>query len=196
MPRLSSRDGLRGSPRASRRRSPGRRRCRERGDSLAFVIVWPLLVVAAVVLVAQALIVSNARAQAELAASAGLRAAWRHSAAVHPGDDQGSAMAEAALNAAAVAASSTSGWRWWQPDATTVHSDWCSDPGSQPASQHHGWVRVVVTGEVIAPLDALWPEHSSRVSAAATGPAVLFGRPDPSTVPNNPAAVPAELAAC
>lgn len=174
----------------------GRRCCGERGDSLAFVVVWPLLVVAAVVLVAQALIVSNARAQAESAASAGLRAAWRHSAVVHPGADQGSAMAEAALDAAAAVAGSSSGWRWWRPGAATVHSDWCSGPGSQPAAQRHGWVRVVVTGEVVAPLDALWPEHSSRVSAAAAGPAVLSGRPDPSTLPHNPATVPADLAAC
>lgn len=175
---------------------PVSERRRERGDSLAFVIVWPLLVVATVVLVAQALIVSTARAEAESAASAGLRAAWRHSAAVHPSTDDGAAMADAAKDAAAAVAGSVTGWRWWQPGTAAVHSDWCADPAAQPAAERHGWVRVIVTGEVIAPLNALWPDHSSTVFAVAAGPAVLTGRPDPSTLPHNPESVPVDLPAC
>ena len=50
------------------------------------------------VLTVNAFIVSNARSQAEIAASEGLRAVWRTTAAeaAHPDEDQGAQMARAA----------------------------------------------------------------------------------------------------
>ena len=170
-----------------------RRRCQgDRGEALAIVIVWPVLLVATVVLTAHAFIVANARAEAEVAVSEGLRTAWRQTAAAHPADDQGFAMARAARDAAALAAGQGAGWRWWQPDAAGVHSDWCAAPGAQPAPGQPGWIRVTVAGEVFGPLGALWPDRLDRVYAAAAGPAVLAGRPKA----DDPPTAPPDLSAC
>ena len=165
------------------------RRCRDdRGDALAVVVVWPVLLVATVVLCAHAFVVAGARSEAEVAASEGLRAAWQQSAIAHPTQDQGSAMARAAEDAAANVAGQGAGWRWWQPDSAAVRSDWCAPPGEQPAPDRAGWIRVLVTGEVVGPLAALWPDRLDRVYAAAEGPAVLTGGPGPAAPEPAPAA--------
>lgn len=160
----------------------------EAGDTLAFVVIWPTLLVAILVLLVHAFIVSNARAEAEVAASAGLRAAW-HSAADadflhYPGtsnDYDGAAphpdvvaMSNHARDAVARVASEERGWRWWTPGIAEVHSDWCAAPAGRPSDPADpGWVRVVVSGEVFGPVAALWPDRLARVHAVATGPAVL-----------------------
>ena len=126
-----------------------RQRRGDRGDTLAFLVLWPAMIMAVLLLLVHVFIVTNAQAEADAAASEGLRAAWRASANsdfladVGPDPDdpanevyveyQGAephdavlAMAEAAKNAAAQSASNTSGWRWWTPGVTRVESDWCS----------------------------------------------------------------------
>ena len=180
----------------------GRRGRDERGETLALLVLWPALLVAVLVLLVHAFIVTNAQAEAEVAASAGLRAAWRSAAnedflSVREdgtylnkpyGDDPDTSdvevypephpavleMAAAAQDAVARAAATKAGWRWWTPNAATVYSDWCSTPGGRPGQGDSGWVRVVVSGEVFGPLAALWPDRLDRVYAAATGPAVLL----------------------
>ncbi len=191
----------------------GRRRGRDEcGETLALLILWPMLLVSILLLLVHAFIVTNAQAEAEVAASAGLRAAWRTAAnedflsvrdnnGIYQPDAYGEItspgvwdvpahaaphpavldMASAAEDAAARAAGTRTGWRWWTPGATVVHSDWCSsDPGAdpnvvdRPGQGDSGWVRVVVSGEVFGPLAALWPDRLDRVHAAATGPAVLI----------------------
>ena len=171
----------------------------ERGETLALLVLWPMLLVAILLLLVHAFIVTNAQSEAEVAASAGLRAAWRsaanedflsvrdagtYTAAAYIDDPATTGvvehaethpavleMASAAQDAAARAAATKTGWRWWTPGATVVHSDWCAD---RPGQGESGWVRVVVSGEVFGPLAALWPNRLDRVYAAATGPAVLL----------------------
>ena len=166
----------------------------DRGDTLALLILWPALVVAILVLLVHAFIVTNAQAEAEVAASTGLKAAWRSAAnedfrssydtdaevyedseyrsqAPHPKTRD---MAAAAEDAAARAAATGSGWRWWTPGAVVVWSDWCDeDIAERPQFGDPGWVRVVVSGEVFGPLAALWPNRLDQVYAVATGPAVI-----------------------
>ena len=188
------------------------------------LIMWPALLVAVLVLLVHTFIVVNAQSEAEVAASAGLRAAWRSSANAdflsvidpvtgeytevqytdsslhtdpHPHVLE---MAEAAQDAAARAAATDGGWRWWTPGATEVHSDWCSpdvarndpDEVDRPGQGQPGWVRVTVSGEVFGPLAALWPNHLDQVYAAALGPAVLLS-PEGAVVDRQ---VPAELPLC
>ena len=177
----------------------------ERGEVLPFLILWPALIVLMLVLVAQAFIVTGARAHAEAAASAGLRAAWHAVGAsglayaadgtAHTGPEpppRTAEMAKATDDAVARTAAAGDGWRWWTPGAATVRSDWChSGPSAhlRPTPGEHGWLRVEVTGEVFGPFSALWPGRLDRVHAAAAGPAVLTQNPlsagtDPvSTVP-------------
>lgn len=196
------------SPRPRRREQPGAAagvetqappqrlhgRRDERGETLALLILWPMLLVAVLLLLVHAFIVANAQSEAEVAASSGLRAAWRSAAnedflsvrdaggtytaaeytlsTTHPAVLE---MASAAQDAAARAAATKTGWRWWTPGATVVHSDWCRPvPADRPGQGESGWVRVVVSGEVFGPLAALWPNRLDRVYAAATGPAVLL----------------------
>ena len=166
----------------------------DRGEALALLILWPALVVAILVLLVHAFIVTNAQAEAEVAASSGLKAAWRSAAnedfrssydtvageykdsaykleAPHPKTRD---MAAAAEDAAARAAATGSGWRWWTPGAVEVQSDWCHpDKDNRPQFGDPGWVRVVVSGEVFGPLAALWPNRLDQVYAVATGPAVI-----------------------
>ena len=169
----------------------------DRGEALALLILWPALVVAILVLLVHAFIVTNAQAEAEVAASSGLKAAWRSAAnedfrssyntvaevyedsaydsqAPHPKTRD---MAAAAEDAAARAAATGSGWRWWTPGAVKVQSDWCGgsveDNANRPQFGDPGWVRVVVSGEVFGPLAALWPNRLDQVYAVATGPAVI-----------------------
>ncbi len=179
------------------------------------VLLWPVLLTASLVLLVHALIVTNARAEAEYAASAGLRSAWRAAAdadfLADPADPtmlyQGTAphpevlaMAGAAKDAVAREAATSGGWRWWDPEVAQVHSDWCAEPAPQPVQPglwrpepgETGWVRVVVSGEVFGPLAALWPDRWDRVYAAAQGPAVL-ATPDPAARDNS---IPAQLAVC
>lgn len=183
----------------------------ESGEVLPFLILWPALVVLLLVLVAQAFIVTGARAQAEAAASAGLRAAW-HAVGVsglayaadgtaHTGLDPSprtAEMAAAANDAIARSAAVGDGWRWWTPGAATVRSDWCHSGTSahlRPAPGEHGWLRVEVTGEVFGPFSALWPGRLDRVYAAAAGPAVLTRQPSAGS--NQPVpTVPVELPEC
>lgn len=159
----------------------------ESGETLAFLVLWPTLIVAILLLLVHTFIVVNAQSEAEVAASAGLRAAWRAAAASdfrtevggpnpytddepHPSVAQ---MADSARNAAAEAAGAGEGWRWWTPDSTEVSSDWCSLPAGRPAEGQAGWVQVRVEGEVIGPMAALWPGRLDRVYAVAYGPADL-----------------------
>ena len=172
----------------------------ERGDTLALLVVWPALITAILLMLVHAFIVTNARAEAELAASQGLRSAWRAAAdsdfLTDPGTDlpytdhephpDVVAMTEAAKDAVAGAAATEAGWRWWSPGVAEVHSDWChlgavdpNDPNlaqqgdRRPVEGETGWVRVVVSGEVYGPLAALWPNRWDRLYAAAQGPALL-----------------------
>ena len=170
------------------------------GETLALLILWPALLVAVLVLLVHTFIVVNAQSEAEVAASAGLRAAWRSSANAdflsefdpvaddYTGDPyidpllhtdphpKVLEMARDAEDAAARAAATDGGWRWWTPGATEVRSDWCleGDPDMRPGQGQPGWVRVTVSGDVYGPLAALWPDRLDRVYAAATGPAVLL----------------------
>lgn len=157
------------------------------------MILWPPMVVLLLVLAAHAFLVTGARAQADTAASAGLRAAWEAvgDGGLAYGDDgspyvgaephpRTAAMSAAAHDAVARAASgSADGWRWWTPGAVTVASDWChsgTSAGLRPAPGEPGWVRVVVSGDVFGPFSALWPGRLDRIHAAAAGPAVLEAR--------------------
>lgn len=138
------------------------------------------MLMAVLLMLVHAFIVSNARAEAELAASQGLRAAWQVAAdggADFAGDqDAPSAMAGAASDAVARVAADGEGWRWWTPGGTEVYSDWCQPLGAvgRPDTGDTGWVRVVVSGEVFGPLAALWPNRWDRISTSAQGPAVLL----------------------
>ena len=190
------------------------------GDTLALLVIWPALLVAILVLLVHAFIVTTAQAEAEVAASAGLRAAWRTAAnedflanfdaaadrylpgeymsgALHPRVRE---MAAAAEDAAAQAAATEEGWRWWTAGGVEVHSDWCYSGAGfadveelRPSHGEPGWVRVVVSGEVFGPLAALWPGRLDRVHAAATGPAVITSVQQ---TEEERSPVPAELPAC
>lgn len=154
------------------------------------LILWPAMVVLLLILAAQAFLVAGARAQADAAASEGLRAVWETvgDAGLAYADDgsaytgaephpRAAAMSAAAHDAVARAASgSAGGWRWWTPGAVTVLSDWChsgADAGSRPGPGEQGWVRVTVSGDVFGSFSALWPGRLDQVHAAAAGPAVL-----------------------
>ena len=174
----------------------------DNGETLAFLVLWPAMFVAILLLLVHTLIVVNAQAEAEIAASAALKAAWRSAAGsdfrtvpVEPGEPavdtlyfdpdpamprptephpQVLDMANAAKDAAATIAGQQQGWRWWTPGATEVRSDWCgSSPGQWPGPRESGWVQITVEGEVFGPMAALWPGRLDRVYAVATGPAVL-----------------------
>ena len=170
----------------------------ERGETLALLVVWPALITAILLMLVHAFIVTNARAEAELAASQGLRSAWRAAAGsdfltepgtVNPYVDNAPhpevlEMVQAAKDAVARAAATEGGWRWWTPGAAQVHSDWChpyadeppddATPGDyRPLEDDTGWVRVTVSGEVFGPLAALWPDRWDRIYTSAQGPAVL-----------------------
>ena len=192
----------------------------ESGETLALLVVWPALLTAILLMLVHAFIVTNARAEAEVAASQGLRSAWRAAAEsdflTEPGSNppvdytsdephpQVLEMAEAAKDAVAGVAATEQGWRWWSPGAAELHSDWCHPytapdpnldlvPGQyRPLDEQTGWVRVVVSGEVFGPLAALWPNRWDTVYASAQGPAVLVA-PDPA---NRGIVVPAQLPAC
>ncbi|WP_419847689.1 hypothetical protein [Candidatus Poriferisocius sp.] len=164
---------------------PTRKRRDDRGETLAFLVMWPVLIVAILLLLVHTFIVVNAQAEAEVAASEGLRAAWRAAAATDMGTSEGTqAMANAAKDAAAEVAGQGDGWRWWTPGATEVKSDWCHPPGT-PAHPldptdpkgKAGWVQVKVQGEVFGPMAALWPGRLDQVYAVANGPAVLTNAP-------------------
>ena len=190
-----------------RRRSVTQGRRDESGETLALLVVWPALLTAILLMLVHAFIVTNARAEAELAASQGLRSAWRAAAesdfltdpvdptVTYVGVDphpEVLAMAEAAKDAVARTAATEGGWRWWSPGAAELHSDWCDAPAGRPADDQTGWVRVVVSGEVFGPLAALWPNRWDQVYASAQGPAILVA-PDRA---NRGFVVPAQLPAC
>ena len=200
-----------------RRRSVTQGRRDESGETLALLVVWPALLTAILLMLVHAFIVTNARAEAELAASQGLRSAWRAAAESDFLTDPGNppmpytgadphpevlAMAEAAKDAVARTAATEGGWRWWSPGAAELHSDWCHPytppdpnlvPGQhRPLDDETGWVRVVVSGEVFGPLAALWPNRWDQVYASAQGPAILVA-PDRA---NRGFVVPAQLPAC
>lgn len=156
------------------------------GETLAFLVLWPTMFVAILLLLVHTFIVVNAQAQAEIAASAALKAAWRSAdgsdfrtevggpnpytgTETHP---EVLKMAGAAQTAAAEIAGREQGWRWWTPGATEVSSNWCRDPGGRPQTGDAGWVQVKVQGEVFGPMAALWPGRLDRVYAVAIGPAV------------------------
>lgn len=224
-----------------RRSRSADRGCRgDSGESLALLVVWPALITAILLMLVHAFIVTNARAEAQVAASEGLRSAWRAIADLDFSQDPGAPgnpytlpaphpdlrdMVEAVEAAVAQSAATKEGWRWWTPGAPAVQSDWCHDytvpplsnatpaqtppqvgatppptgaPGSYRPSVgmfgpgESGWLRVVVSGEVIGPLAALWPNRLDKVYAVAQGPAVLIASDeiDPGLV------VPVELPTC
>lgn len=157
------------------RRVFGKRR-NESGETLAFLVIWPALIVAILLLLVHTFIVVNAQAEAEVAASAGLRAAWRAAASSDftANPDEVFEMGAAAKDAAAAVAGKEQGWRWWTPGSTEVKSDWCQPlTANRPGQRESGWVQVKVEGEVFGPMAALWPGRLDRVYAVATGPAVL-----------------------
>ena len=185
------------------------RGCRDDGgESLALLVVWPALITAILLMLVHAFIVTNARAEAELAASEGLRSAWRAAADADFLDDPASPgnpytgtdphpevfdMVDAVEDAVARAAATEQGWRWWTPGVAEVHSDWCAPFGpGRPTGDETGWVRVVVSGEVFGPLAALWPSRWDTIYAAAQGPAILV--PPGST--GSGTAFPTELPTC
>ena len=158
------------------------RRRDERGDSVAFVILWPAMIMAVVVLAVHAFVVVNAQAEASLAASAGLRAAWRAAAdsdlvAVTDNDlrlGEAARIGEGAANAVERVAGDEDGWRWWTGGVSATYSDWCSvSPRDLPAQGETGWVRVVVSGDVIGPMSWFLPGRLDKVYATAEGPALL-----------------------
>ena len=134
------------------------------GETLALLVLWPVLLVAILVLLVHAFIVANAQAEAEVAASAGLRAAWRSAAnedflsaldadgnyRIPAVDYEGEEphprvieMAEAAQDAVARAAATDGGWRWWTPGVAAVQSNWCRpyslpNPNIPPGQQRPG----------------------------------------------------------
>ena len=185
----------------------------DEGETLALLVLWPALLVAILLLLVHAFIVTNAQAEAEVAASAGLRAAWRTAGnsdfyglddpngvyAPYIGRDPHPdvvAMAAAAQDAVAQEAATEQGWRWWTPGAVEVRSDFCHtgspvDISHRPQQGDPGWVRVVVSGEVYGPLAALWPDRLDQVYAAASGPAVLGLGQQGRIVGHVPAALPA-----
>lgn len=168
---------------------PTRKQRDDRGETLAFLVMWPVLIVAILLLLVHTFIVVNAQAEAEVAASEGLRAAWRAAAATdlgEPGEAQ--VMANAAKDAAARVAGQGDGWRWWTPGSTEVRSDWCITRSNTSAAHPQGtlldpkhgkagWVQVKVQGEVFGPMAALWPGRLDQVYAVANGPAVLINAP-------------------
>ena len=171
----------------------------DRGDTLAFLVLWPTLIVAILLLLVHTFIVVNAQAEAEVAASAGLRAAWRSASSSDFRADPNSPgqpyegvgphpdvleMSSAVQDAVAEAAAQGDGWRWWTPGSAEVKSDWChvwdlprnstqNTDDTRPSRGQAGWVQVRVEGEVFGPMAALWPGRLSQVYAVATGPAVL-----------------------
>ena len=188
---------FRRKPESGPRRAPARN---ERGDTLPLLIIWPALLVSIMLLALHAFILSNAQAEAAVAASEGLRAAWRAAAesdlgaldlsasefdvANIPLDDSDllspevvsmSTAAKAAV--AASAAGDAQSWRWWSNGVAVVSSDWCGDKDARPRRGEGGWVRVTVSGEVLGPLAALWPERFDRVHAVAEGPARFVATP-------------------
>ena len=192
---------------AHRRRAVTNGRRDECGETLALLIVWPALLTAILLMLVHAFIVTNARAEAELAASQGLRSAWRAAAdsdfrtdpnsdppVPYVGDDphpDALAMAEAAKDAVARAASTEGGWRWWSPGVAEVYSDWCDVSADRPQGDATGWVRVVVSGEIFGPLAALWPNRWDQVYAMAQGPAILVAPQAGTRI-----VVPAQLPVC
>ena len=157
------------------------RREDQRGDTYAFVVLLPATIMLILVLALHAFIVVNARAEASVAASEGLRAVWRRAADSNLSlnaqltPDQlaagGAELAEAAEAAVSRVAGDESGWRWWTDSSAEVYSDWCG--GTRPEPGSIGWVRVVVSGDIIGPLSWFWPEQSDTVYATAEGPALL-----------------------
>ena len=132
-----------------RRRSVTQGRRDESGETLALLVVWPALLTAILLMLVHAFIVTNARAEAELAASQGLRSAWRAAAESDFLTDPGNppmpytgadphpevlAMAEAAKDAVARTAATEGGWRWWSPGAAELHSDWCHGYTAPPTA--------------------------------------------------------------
>ncbi|MXZ14039.1 MAG: hypothetical protein F4Y76_00805 [Acidimicrobiales bacterium] len=182
---------------------------------LPLLILWPGIVVLLLVLGAQAFLVTGARAQADAAASEGLRAVWAavgDAGLAHADDGSAyigaephprtAAMSATAQDAVALAASgSAGGWRWWTPGAVTVRSDWChsgTGAGLRPGPGESGWVRVTVSGDVFGPFSALWPGRLDRVHASAAGPAVLLlpAAAEPTGPGGDPGSVTAELPEC
>lgn len=177
--------------RERRHGTPARRGREQRGDTYAFVLLLPATIVLVLLLAVHAFIVVNARSEASVAASEGLRAIWRQTGSTPLAASARLTPDQLALNAAEMAGAAEDAvirvtgregaWRWWSPGATTVYSDRCG--GTRPDSGTAGWARVVVSGEAIGPLSWLWPDRSDAVYASAEGPAVLsthgerFGSP-------------------
>ncbi|MXV91262.1 MAG: hypothetical protein F4121_09210 [Acidimicrobiia bacterium] len=145
------------------------------------MVLLPATIMLVLVLALHAFIVVNARAEASLAASEGLRAVWRMAADSNLSvnaqltseqlENEGALLAEAAEAAVSRVSGDESGWRWWTDGGAEVYSDWCG--GTRPDPGSIGWARVVVSGDIIGPLSWFWPERSHTAYATAEGP-VLF----------------------
>ncbi|MDE0222143.1 MAG: hypothetical protein OXJ90_22950 [Spirochaetaceae bacterium] len=117
-------------------------------------------------LIMHAFIASVARAEAELAVSEGLRAAWRSTAAVHPsaapgpGSEPGGIqlMADAARNAVARVAGNNEGWRWWTP-ASPEHCTSARGGDCETVRVYSNWCAGEVDGAGIPLLPAVVDEH-------------------------------------
>ena len=200
-----------------RRRSVIQGRRDESGETLALLVVWPALLTAILLMLVHAFIVTNARAEAELAASQGLRSAWRAAAESDFLTEPGSTRRCHTPAPSRILRC----WPWpkrprtrWpgrlppsragaggvpaQPSCTATGAIPTRRPTpiscrvtGRPAIET-GWVRVVVSGEVFGPLAALWPNRWDQVYASAQGPAILVA-PDRA---NRGIVVPAQLPVC
>ena len=170
---------------------------------MALAVLWPTMIVAILLLGVHTFIVVNAQAEASLAASAGLRAAWRAAAdsdLVGARDEaplrveEGVRMGEAVAVAVERVAGAEDGWRWWTGGVSATYSDWCAALQSDaPEEGEPGWVRVVVSGDVVGPLSWLLPGRLDKVYAVAEGPAALRASPGArGAVPAGETAIPAE----
>ena len=95
------------------------------------------------------------------------------------------------------------GWRWWTGGVSATYSDWCAASSSDvPGRGETGWVRVVVSGDVLGPLSWMLPGRLDKVYAAAEGPALLRASAGArGAVPDGEIAIPAgwgnpDLARC
>ena len=193
----------------------------ESGETLALLVVWPALLTAILLMLVHAFIVTNARAEAELAASQGLRSAWRVAAESdfltdrtdpgqpqfptcfnepHPrgpghgrsGQGRGGPARPPPRGLALVEPRRSRAAQRLVPSPTRLPDPNLVPGQHRPTGDQTGWVRVVVSGEVFGPLAALWPNRWDQVYASAQGPAILVA-PDRA---NRGIVVPAQLPAC
>ena len=176
------------APAAAGARAPARsagaaRGADQRGDTYAFVLLLPATHRSgAVARRSTPSSVVNARSEASVAASQGLRAIWatygEHAARRQRSTHARSTRPERRADVGGGRGCRDPSGRQREaagagglPAPTAVYSDRCG--GTRPDPGTAGWARVVVSGEAIGPLNWLWPGRSDTVYASAEGPAVL-----------------------